>query len=627
VRFLPLLASQFNIKTSLKNSIYAAIPTFTSQLRIKNDSGFLLPLLQSGKFANCKATIYRMSGTPRTENVGILAEADLDDIKIQGETISIAISEVQKDLGKQFGSGPFVMADESTFTPLPQRSGANIKTVMGMARGLRLEVRDYNATINTSNNRNWLVCPALGENQLLLSITANASVSTKLTPAGYGFGVGGDERLYFRLGDRIRITDGTNNEYRVIVRNEAVGSPIPPSITFPGLDLILDTPLATFTSSTATVRRYHAARVFLNQGGSSFELFPDRDYTMSVSSGYIVLTLTSSAESNVGAATVNPNTDFISGTFYGPRYEHTTYNMGATKVRSSTTMPAANHYTFLIYMIFDKIAGLAASKYSVADLEALFADHFSYYSTVSFGTYSSGAIVEPSSSFATRRRIVDVLNDIALAHNLLIYVDIEGVIRVKSRVDTDGANFVVEDKDILGDIVYEHSYSDAFAGARASFERAEVVNFLNEQPGERLFEINSEFGKPLYNSSRVLQFNCPVVQSRAFPTIFMQLTPIHDVTPTDLTGPLTIATNVANVAAMQRNIYKLRLKKKFSRIDFNDTVTIRRERLPGFPYEKGVMREVTGDVVSISRDLNSIEIEIEDRRIRQLLGRTVRKFA
>jgi hypothetical protein len=637
VRYLPLLDSSFEVKNSLRNSPYGVLPTYSSTMRVKNDSGYLTPLLRSGKFAGSRAVIYRMSGPPATANVGKLFVAELGDARITDDAISLTIKEQPQGIGKLFSVGGTTMSSVGSFVPAPERENANIKAIFGMARDMRLECRNYSATITTANNRIWLVCPKMGETDVSTSVTGNATVSSRIdlgSSAAY-FGVGGNERLRFRLGDRVRVTDGTNTEYRVLVRCEMNGTPIPPSITIPGFRYTFDTALSSVSSSTATMSKFQAARVFMHQQGNKYEMMPTRDYTMSVSGDYIILTLTTNCEVNIGASTINPATDFIAGTFYGPRLEHATINMGSTAIRSSATMPAVSHPAFVMYLILTQSGALTTSEFSVADLEAIYAEDLAQFSTYvlpNIGRNSVLTMVEPATSSANRRRVVDVLRDIATTYNILIFTDINGVLRFKIRSDPTALNHVVGEDDIIGNIDYEHDYSSAYRAVEASYEISEVSNFDNHPIGARRFRYNSITGKPFYDNDTTLAYNCTSSPSWVYHlpnlanSIFTITTPLHEVNAVTAKGPWSSAQLVAANAGLQRNIYKFRLKKKFSQVDFGQTITLRRERLPGFAYEKGVVREVIGDIISITRSIDSVEVEIEDRRVRQVFGRAVKKF-
>lgn len=634
VRFAPILQSSFELKSSFKDLPYGSVPNFSTKIDIDNSNGTLTPMLRSGKFAGAVAKIYRMSGTPRIDNVGLIFESEFENIRVRDESISLSLKSRRSSLNKEFVVVADKMSDVSAFTPARDRVDAKIKTIFGMARGLRCEVTEFNASITTSFNREWLVCTSMGETELSLSISASIEtvsgelIDIKITEGqGWYFGSNDDARKKLRIGDRIRIVQGGATAYRVIVGPGEPGDiPIAPSLG--EKTYRLDSPLGTsFDSGSCTVSRLHASRVFLNQDGEAYELMPFRDYTMPdpTSSDFIKLELTSSAESNVSANTINPTKDFISGAFYGPRFEHTTINMGDTPIRSSWNMPAVSHPAFVIYLLLTESGAMTTDDFSVDDLEDYYENETNDVGGANLWMDRSPiGMVEPDSSFANRRKIADILRDIAISHHLFIYNDITGKLRIKMRRRLGGTNFTVTEKDIIGDIEYTHDYGKTRSGATAQFDFSEVQNFVNEPSEFRQHTERSLIGRPFYEASNFLRYRCTTVPSNEENIGGL---PYHSSKSSSMrNGPQRSANNVAQTAGLQRNIYKFKLKKSFSQIDYNDTITLKREQLPGFPFEKGILREITGNIVSISRSIDSVEIELEDSRMKNMVGRSLHGF-
>ena len=632
VRYRPLLESSFELRSSLKDYPYGALTRFSANLRIKNDTGILTPMLRSGKFAGNVTEIYRMSGQPRIENVRRIFSAELDRARIKDEAIDISIKPNRAGINRDLIIGHDRVSDVPSTTVAASRAGAKVRTVFGFARGMRLECISYSASISTSTNRTWLVCPAMGETSASVSVTSDSYGTDAfgqhfiyLEQGVWYWGPVGNERPKFRLGDRVRISDGSTTAFRTIIKGEQWPTPL--GINLSGINYFLDSALPGSLSGDVTMSRQHASRAYLNQGGVAYELMPTRDYTTTVSGGYIRLVLTSSAESNVGANTVNPVEDFISGYFYGPRLENTTVNMGDVEIQSGWRLPSISHPAFVIYLLLTQSGALEAGEFSLEDLEEYFTDNLGDSETTGSRNFGTGlALVEPSSPFANRRTLEQVLLDIATTFNLFIYTDLNGVLRIRRRFDMDGQNYVVEEKDIIGEISYDHDYGKAFSGARANFETADVTHFPDEPSGSRQFTARSLIGTPFYGTSSIFNFNCVVSKCdiyRPFGSTANETTVRRPYQPT---SPVRVTTTVANSVGVQRNIYKFRLKKRFSLIDFGDTVTLRRERLPGFPYKKGVLREITGDIVSIARSIDSVEVEIEDKRMKQFIGRSMPEY-
>jgi hypothetical protein len=68
-----------------------------------------------------------------------------------------------------------------------------------------------------------------------------------------------------------------------------------------------------------------------------------------------------------------------------------------------------------------------------------------------------------------------------------------------------------------------------------------------------------------------------------------------------------------SIFGKQRVLHKLVLPREYINLEINELVTIKAERISGQPWVEGTLQTITGVVIDISRNLNRVEVTIDEQ--------------
>lgn len=609
VRYKPYLSSEVEVKSSLKDRLSSSSPIFSGGFSVDNSTGFMDEVLS---LLNTKATpcdVYRISGNPSVENTRKIVSFILEDINVQGTIVNFQAD--QDDLNikmvQEIDNYSEIDPPLSLYDLELNRGDEKIPFVFGHARGIKCFPIDYKQSGSAiSDNRGYVACHIISDLTSSVSSTGATLNSGKTIISGSVL-TDAQGKLMYRLGDRIRVVQGAYTSYPIISAIN-LGTP---SIT------ISSALGGSFSAGSINVSRTMCSRVFINQSDTPTEIMPFRDYTTNTItiSSYMIrrISLTSSAESNVGISTINAGASpdsYVVAHVYGPRYDSVSGpidSIGSTDIKPHINLPAAAHPVAIIYLILRTVAFVSDDEIDLVSFENLLNYEPVNQSPVSF--------IDPIQPTNDRSKVKDIINGICQSYDLLLFKNNENKWKVVRNSAAPSKEWIVRKKDILNEeLEYEHDYQRIFQTINMSYDINNNPSLSGEESGFRVYTEHTKLGYPYYFDESIrslLSYAAPYSYSQA------SAVPTHNL---GTTGPYKVAQNIANLDGIRKIVYKVRLRKAFLPVDYGDIIVLKLERIPGFRYVKVVENTVRCRVLSILRTTNYIELELEDSRYEESIG-------
>lgn len=607
VKYLPYINSDISVKSSQKDRLESSSPIFSGGFSVNNSDGFLDKILDVVHTKGNNCDVYRISGNPSVGNTNKIVSFILDDLNVSGEIVNF--SATQNELQQKMVTVIEDYEDINLFELFSldldlDRSSEKLRFIFGHVRGVKLLPLNWDGvTASTSSNRQWLAGCVFTDTDTSVS-SASATLNSGKTVISGSVLNDSQGKIKYRLGDRIRVVQGAFTSYSII---SAVNLATP-SIT---LSSALS---ADFSAGSINVDRPMCSRVFINQSGTSTELMPFRDYTTTTyqidTFYYRQIVLTTSAESNVGISTMNAGASpdsFVVAHVYGPRFDSISIPIGSTNIKSHLNLPAIAHPVAVIYLILSIIAEVPDDDIDLVSFEAMLNYEPTNQSPVSFS--------EPPTPTTNPSKISDIIRGIAQSYDLLVFKNNENKWKVVRNAAAASKTWIVRKKDIIGNALnYEHDYQRICQTVTVSYDINNNPALSGETLGYLTYTAYTGLGFPIYGdvtAKSLVSYAAPYSYSQA------SAVPTHNI---GTTGPYKVAENIANLDNYRKIVYKVRLRKAFLPVDYGDKITLSLERISGFEYVKATERQVDCRVLSITRSLNFIDLELEDSRYESLIG-------
>jgi hypothetical protein len=395
-----------------------------------------------------------------------------------------------------------------------------------------------------------------------------------------------DLGVYFNVGDRVRVRNLTSvtNYYVKIVDRIVAGI---------NVDLQFDANVGT---GNVLVTKFPTNFVALVQNGVYYELMPVRDYYVEypasvVSGGPLELWLTSSAEANVGASTIDPsNGDYLVATI----------RAAGCLEPIRVTLDGGSTYTYL-----NGIAGRIL-KYLAHDMDLLDAgtyalsDLFDLQSFVDFATdyddYHTGDFWVTDDSWFTIGLLpneqgsappnhVDTLSQLLTAARAVLFYSPDELIKIKSLeastsvgtieledVVAKSMRFDVDFRDI-DNVIYEDFVAEVgLLGSSTVFTEHRPLNVINannpDDGGANTSLHGATYARRVSSRPNTLRPNRK--------------------------GTVTLKTTLQLVAS-----------------DVGSTVTLKSKYLPGFQYDGETIHEADYVITEIKKGVDGVEITLD----------------
>lgn len=576
---------------------FGTFPVDASSLRVRNDKS-LMSLLYDSSFNNCDVVLWQRAGREDVDNIEKVLTALTGDLTVDDQQIEIQIADKTYGLDKPFDLDTFG-ANLST-RPDPNYIGKPFRKLWGYVEGVRLMNVAYEAdTPGTSDNRFWVACDRA-------SVISNTSATVVVSTNGdTELAIAAADAKKFRIGSRVYINHNiAADEYDFVITDII-------AIDATSVSLELDRALASHISgSNATVNMSFVQRLWLvqNNGENIYRLLYGRDYINGNFSDYAGIQLQTTAEANVSASTINPESDYLVADCYGKGTMPTIGGVDFYEVLNINNVNIVGKPYMqgmaILYDILNSELGIAESDI----------DTQSFLDADSYSDFDIGLSVPETidTEIPTYR---DVINKILTTMMCKMYVNAEGKFVVKA-LQPVGTSSDTVDRDEQFEKSYDFSFQDirklrikwgladsaivtSLTGDKDDIlDGTSAKNFAVVE-NEHLYGLSTESDENLYLHKNEKQTELELYVCN------------H---PNVDSLPANYASRLAQIYGDRDGLLTLISKHALWSRSLNDTLTVEAPSLPGFEYDKDMDRSRDFAVVEIEKNKDNVRVVLDDQK-------------
>lgn len=568
VYYEPLIIKSPAILQNISDVLFGFLPTQTSNISLSSVTGFFLRHLSDSSFFDAPIKIYHYLDKLETANVKQVVSGLGGNITYNDTTIDLTVYDgyqvFNQNYRNRLGDTFFAKSDFPNIDPIFQAKP--IRKVFGVVEGFIPVNISYEANEpTTSDNRQWVVSnfeSGLTTRSTSADTTPSTTTRTYVTNAD-GFTVG-DSVYNFTTGESFLIT-AVNKAGNHYFDHSAVTTP---------------------ASTGDTLTRSFVANVKIVQDGVVYTAKYQTEYTgfgsgVTSSSGF---TFKTTLEASLGMPRPLSPQDVVFCKVYGLA---TSATLGGSLFgsNSDTTGNRTNPIVIAYTLIKDHL-GLSEDELNLPSFTSLEAS-------------ITGEIGFAIPRFSTEEPYTyrKILEDIFQSELLKISLDDDNKFKIEQTAPLPGtANKDVSDDEIIANSVrFEYSYTDIISDAIVAYAGSEV-NSRNEAVAElsvKTVKAVSEVAQKLHKISK----------QKTFQSLHM-----FEADAADLASRLRYA------LGDRRGIATFKVKNRFFNTEIDDRIDINREKVPGFEYEQGTDRSISGAVISTTKSLTDITIQVDDQK-------------
>ena len=556
------------IKSTSSDNLFGYFPTQTSSITLANSENQLTRHIHDGSFNVASIMIYHSLGDEITvADTKLVYNGLMSDIQYSDNTVIINTVDRIDLFNKEWRNSNTSFFSTSDFANLnPIFIGKPIRYVYGYVKGfVPVNVDFVDESPGTSDNRDWVVVGnQTGLTEVSRTVPASPSSTTTRTYVNFVEGIQVGDSIFF---DRASGTD----EYHLVT---AIN--ISPAY-------IEHEALATPMDTGDTVKKGFVSKVEIIQDDITYVCHYNRDYTvnLAMSAGCSGFSFTTTMEANTGLPSTLSPSDRVLCTVYG-RVNDLTLG-GPTFGDNDPFTNNLSNPAMVIYDIIKNKSGIAESGINTA-----------LFTSVQNDTQLEGigfAIPKTAQgSFPTYKQII---TDILQTGLLRLYFDQDQTWAISLLAPLTSSVDTIDNAEIMGEFGYSYSYGDVISDILVEYLMQEMSNIPARSSGDKsLVTAESATAKYLHK----------VDKQKTFESLHFRETDAQE-----------LADRLSFVFGDRRGVIKINGRSQFFDLELNDTITVSREKLPGFEFVSGTERSVEGAVIDISKSLNSVNIEIDDQ--------------
>lgn len=530
-------------------------------------------------FKNAPVTIWHVAGELDTANVermfaGIVSGeliCDVNSLKFELaqtlsvfdrklETHTINVSDDAQDYDPNYDQTDIrVLLGYEIGSRSNSSRGAAIDTYAGILP-INQTYKDVSPT--TAHNRTWVLGWDHGgdcEVDLAAAGTNGGSTSKKIVSAS--------DRAQFVLGEYVDVLNGVTHYY-VTITNINTGTN---ELTFSGAVGL----------GNVTITKQWVEYVYLIQNGTRYDLTKSRDYSLSVSSNKILVTLTSGCEANVGASTINPaNGDYLLVIPHYLRFPKA--QIGGVDFPSDVLVTHAYYGVPALYRFLRNAVGLTEAEINTQSFE----DAYALLPISGLPDYY------PFPSGPTLPNIRDILGDWLATINCIAFFDQNGLFAIKYVGAVSTSTRTISDDEIFdGTLSFTFDYSE-----------------------------NGMFEFQIYESQRALVSSYDAVNTASTATSFQELddysTPFPDYGESGLNRieypkQLDARPNLNGLYPYRYFIATFDTSVTVAADEIGSTITLSSKYLPGYDYD-GAEHSVDLILIKIEKSVSGVRLTLRD---------------
>lgn len=556
VYFEPLITSSPNIVTSTSEVIFGFSPTFSAQASCSAVTGYFNKHLYDGSFNRAQFKLYHCLEGYNPTNCKLFLKGFCQRYTFDNKTVNFSLLDSTKFFDEEYRNEDNSFYEPSDFPLLdPRYVGRPIRQVYGMVEGFPAVNIDYDSEGTTSTNR---VYSLIAGDTNLGSLTKTAGGGTHTTT-----------RTYLTSTSGLRIGDSLYNQTR------STGC----LITNVSSTYVDHTTVGSAAVDGDMVKRSFVGHVKILQNGQIYEPLLGVHYNEYVDAtnhiaGFEFL---DSFESGLSMSTLSVN-DVIFCRVYG--HTNTVTKGGVAFGTDSSKTGTLCDATVILWEMLKTYAGLGESDLDGPSFAALVPSEFSL----------GFAVPETSSSqFPT---IKEIIIDIGLSSLLSVYLNSDLKWSIKALGPLEASVSDASDDEILKDsFSYGFNYQDVISTAVCAYLPREIA-------------INGGQGSPLLKTrtSENAIYLHKINKQKTFNSI------LFDETEADL-----LAKRLSYVLGERAATISMRLKSNYFGLELGDTITISRDRMPGFDLATGTARSRDMVVTGTEKSLTEITLKLDDQ--------------
>lgn len=569
VYYDPLITQSPTIKQSVSDGLFGIFPSLSSSISLSSVTQDLLVHLYDSSFNLAPLKLYHWLDELKTENVKLITKGLCSNVNYTRDLITIQVFDSNKiyDLDFRHASGESFYDSRFNFLD-PEFFARPVRKVYGVVDGF-VPVNIGWATgsaVSTSNNRNW-VCARTDTNlgnveTTVLSSPTSTTTRTYLTSADG-----------FRVGDSVWIDSNAGSgfdEYPIVTLVNKTGS-----------HYIEHDAITNVASNPDLVKRSCIGNVTIVKDGVTYQPLFNRDYQEYTNSTYYGFNFRTSMEANLGIPSVLLPKDLVYCRVYGNKNSNT-IGGGSFGSDSADTGNLTNPAVIIYELI--KSVGISEDEINTASFQAL---ESSLTGQVGFAIPHKTGQDFPS--------IKNLINEILGSELLRLSFDDENKYKLSQASPIGTIDKTIEEDLILQDSFnYQFSYADVISNAIVEYNarevspqniKGELVYLSVNSISQTAIELHSIEKQKTFKSLHFIEADAQSLADRLKYALG------------DRMGTLSFSS-----------------KNEFFNTELNDFFTISTDRMPGFSYERGTLRNINATVLGSDKSLNQITITLDDQK-------------
>jgi hypothetical protein len=578
VYYEPIITKSPTISQSSTDDLFGFLPTITNSISVSNTTQFLQEHVYESSFHNAVIKVYHFLDELTVANTKLVTSGFCGNVKYKEKETSIEIFDNRAIFDEDFRhvDGMQFYASGTLSNLDPDFDGRPVRKVYGVVDKFIPVNIDFSETASTTTNRDWI---CINPHDNLGSVTATVSSSpSSTTTRTYVDDVSG-----IRVGDTVHINKATDEYVEVTAVNTSGSDYFEHAALVSGAAAASDTCIRNFIGHVTIVR----------DGFAPIKLKYIDDYTeyTDATNKLAGFTLNDNFESSYNSAgqpfnsssgsTSLEATDLVFCRVYGNTNQET-LSASAFGGDSATT-GSMTQAIVIIYSILKNNIGLTEAELDTATFTSL---QSSITDEIGFAI--------PSNSSQNFPKYKDVLTSIFQTLLMKFLIDDSGLYSLVQTGPLGSTDKTIEDDEILLDsFEASYDYKDVISDVIVEYEPKEVGSRNQTSDSYAKVTSSSDLATRLHG----------VTKQKTFKSLHFTSSEAQ-----------TLADRLKYALGDRRGRIRFKTKNRFFDSEINQVIRVTRDRQPGFAYVDGTDQNRDGVIVSASKSLSEIAIEIDDQK-------------
>lgn len=567
VHFEPVIKQPPAIKLTTGDTLFGFYPIQSSSIQLINAEHWLEEHLYDSSFNSGSIKIYHLLGDELdTANVKLVYDGLMSDVSYTADQVSIKTLDRLDQFNQEFRNADTSFFATGDFAGVdPNQVGKPIRYVYGYVKGFKPTNIDYvQDSPTTSDNRDWVVCgeqTGLGE----ISRTVGSSSTSTRTYIDFVEGIQVGDTVWL---DRVSGTD----EYRIVT---AI-SISPAYIEHAALS-------GAAMASGDAVKKGFVSRVDIVQNNVVYTAYYNRDYTIAnFAVGTRGFSFTTSLEANLSLpANLSPS-DTVYCTVYGRVNDLTA---GGPTFGSND--PYSNNISNPVMIIYDLMKNKLGIPESSINLTQL--------ALIRTATATEGlGIAVPASSSGSFPTYKTLITDILKSSLLRFFLDNDLKWTIEQLEPLGTSARTVDSYELSEDFKYSFQFGDVVSDVIVEYGKREEPELINGNPNQ---------GSVVTASSDYARYTHKIVKQKTFDSLHFRSADAQ-----------VLADRLAYYLGDRKGVIEFTAPTRLYDSLINDTMTIEREKLPGFAWVEDTNRSRDFSITEVNKTIRGVKIEAEDQK-------------